>query len=59
MANPNGRPKKSPDKVLSQRIELRTTSSERRGYEQAAKRAKLSVSEWIRERLAEATGGSQ
>jgi predicted HicB family RNase H-like nuclease len=57
MANQNGRPKKSPDKVLSKRMELRTTAAEHKAYEQAAKKAKLSVSEWIRERLSKANGG--
>jgi predicted HicB family RNase H-like nuclease len=54
MANPKGRPKKHPAKVLSERMELRLTASERLEYEQAAKRAELSVSEWIRECLTRA-----
>lgn len=52
MSNPNGRPKKAPDKVLSDRLELRLTAAERKAYEQAAKKAGLSVSEWIRACLA-------
>jgi hypothetical protein len=56
MTNPDGRPKKAPDKVLGQRLELRITAPERKAYEQAAKKAGLSVSEWIRDCLSKATG---
>lgn len=56
MTNPEGRPKKHPDKVLGTRLELRLTAAERKAYEQAAKKAKLSVSEWIRDCLSKATG---
>lgn len=55
MSNPNGRPKKAPSKVLGQRLELRITTAERKAYEQAAKKAGLSVSEWIRGCLSVAT----
>ncbi len=56
MSNPKGRPPKTPDKVLGQRLELRLTVAERKAYEQAAKKAGLSVSEWIRAFLSKATG---
>jgi predicted HicB family RNase H-like nuclease len=51
MTNPKGRPTKAPDKVLGQRLELRLTTAERKAYELAAKKAGLSVSEWIRDAL--------
>jgi predicted HicB family RNase H-like nuclease len=56
MANSKGRPPKAPDKVLGTRLELRLTAAERKAYEQAAKKAKLSVSEWIRDCLSKAAG---
>jgi len=56
MTNPKGRPPKAPNKVLGTRLELRITAAERKAYEQAAKKASLSVSEWIREALAAAIG---
>jgi predicted HicB family RNase H-like nuclease len=56
MANPKGQPKKSPDRVRSQMLQLRLTVGERKAYEHAAKKAKLSVSEWIRDCLSKATG---
>lgn len=56
MSNPNGRPPKALDKVLGTRLELRITAPERKVYEQAAKKAGLSVSEWIRDCLSKATG---
>jgi predicted HicB family RNase H-like nuclease len=46
----------APEKVLSVRMELRLTAGERKAYEQAAKKARLSVSEWIRDVLSTATG---
>jgi hypothetical protein len=55
MANPRGQPRKSPDRVRSQVLQLRLTVGERKAYEQAAKRADLSVSEWIRASLAQIT----
>ena len=58
MTNPKGRPPKAPDKVLSTRLELRLTAAERKAYNQAAKKARLSVSEWIRDCLAKASGQS-
>ena len=45
----------APEKALSIRLELRITPGERKLYDQAAKKARLSVSEWIRERLADVT----
>jgi uncharacterized protein (DUF1778 family) len=56
MANPKGRPPKAPNRVLGQRLELRLTTAERKAYEQAAKKAGLSVSEWVRECLSAAAG---
>jgi predicted HicB family RNase H-like nuclease len=56
MVNSKSKPRKHPDKVLAERLELRITTGERRAYEQAAKKAKLSVSEWIRDCLSKATG---
>jgi predicted HicB family RNase H-like nuclease len=56
MTNPSGRPKKARNKVLGDRLELRLNAAERKAYEQAAKKAGLSVSEWIRECLANAVG---
>jgi uncharacterized protein (DUF1778 family) len=46
----------APERVLSERLELRLTTAERKVYEQAAKKARLSISEWIRACLASATG---
>ena len=55
MTNSKGAPKKSADSVRSEMLRLRLTVGERKLYEQAAKKARLSISEWIRERLAEIT----
>lgn len=59
MTNSKGAPKKSADSVRSEMLRLRLTVGERKAYDQAAKKSRLSVSEWIRERLAEviAKGG--
>jgi hypothetical protein len=48
------RPKKPPDEVAAERIDLRLTTAERLEYEQAAKRASRTLSAWIRERLSKA-----
>ncbi len=56
MANPKGQPRKSPDRVRSEMLQLRLTVGERKAYEQAAKKTGLSVSEWIRDCLSKATG---
>ena len=56
MSKSKGRPPKHPDKVLGIRLELRISAAERTAYERAAKKAKLSVSEWIRDCLSNATG---
>jgi hypothetical protein len=58
MANPKGRPPKAADKLLGERLELRITSGERKTYEAAAKKAGLSVSEWIRDILSKSTARS-
>jgi hypothetical protein len=42
------RPKKPPNEVASERIDLRLTTAERLVFENAAKRAELTLSEWIR-----------
>lgn len=44
--------------MLSERLELRITTAEREAYEAAASKARVSVSEWIRERLSKATARS-
>jgi hypothetical protein len=51
MTNVRGRPKKPPEEVLSERLELRLTTAERIEYEAAAERAKMVLSGWIRDRL--------
>jgi uncharacterized protein (DUF1778 family) len=48
------RPKKPPDEVSGERIDLRVSTAERLEYEQAAKRANRTLSAWIRERLSRA-----
>ena len=55
MKTTRGRPKKPPDEVLSERLELRLTAAERKQYEKAAQGAQLSLSEWIMDRLGKAT----
>ena len=42
------RPKKHPDDVAGERIDLRVTSAERALYDQSAKDKGMSLSEWIR-----------
>lgn len=48
------RPKKPPDKVASERIDLRATAAELAQYERAAERAGQTLSAWIKERLTKA-----
>jgi uncharacterized protein (DUF1778 family) len=48
------RPKKPPDEVEAERIQLRLTTAERLEYDRAAKRAGETLSAWIRERLSKA-----
>jgi uncharacterized protein (DUF1778 family) len=55
MATPKGRPPKAPDKVLGERLQLRITTAERKAYDQAARKAGLSISEWIRDLASKAT----
>lgn len=43
-----GRPPKSGNETLSERLELRITASERKEYEDAANAAGMERSEWIR-----------
>jgi hypothetical protein len=54
MGNPRGRPKKPADELLAERCELRLTSAELRLFEQAAQKADLSLSAWLRDRAAKA-----
>lgn len=56
MAYDRTKPRKPANKVLGTRLELRLTAAERKAYEQAAKKAGQSVSEWIRDCLGKATG---
>lgn len=46
-----GRPPKSGNENLSERIMLRLTPSERAAYDQAAESSGLDLSEWIRDIL--------
>ena len=50
-----GRPPKPPGEVFVGRIELRMTAAERTAYEQAAERAGMTLSGWIRECLNKAS----
>lgn len=45
-----GRPKKPPDEVLSDRVEIRLTAAEKERFEAAAEAAELTLSEWLRQR---------
>ena len=49
-----GRPPRDPMGQASKLFPVRLTDSERKEYEQAAKRAGMSVSAWMRDRLAKA-----
>ncbi len=49
-----GRPTRDPGGKASKLFPVRLTEAERARYEEAAKRAGVSVSEWIRDRLARA-----
>ena len=49
-----GRPTRDPGGKASKLYPVRLTDAERAQYEQAAKRAGVSVSEWMRDRLARA-----
>ena len=42
------RPKKPPDEVASERIDLRVTVAEREMYDQSAKDKGMTLSEWIK-----------
>ena len=54
MNKKGGRPTRDPAGKPSKLFPVRLTDAERMEYEQAAQRAELSVSEWIRDRLAKA-----
>jgi predicted HicB family RNase H-like nuclease len=49
-----GRPTRDPSGQASKLFPVRLTDAEREEYGQAAERAGMSVSEWIRDRLAKA-----
>jgi len=49
-----GRPTRDPSGEPSKLFPVRLTDSERQEYEQAAERAGMSVSAWMRDRLAKA-----
>jgi len=49
-----GRPPKNPTDVASETVGVRFTPSERASCEAAAKRAKLRLSHWVRDRLLQA-----
>jgi predicted HicB family RNase H-like nuclease len=51
MSNRMGRPPKSGNETLSERMIVRITPSERTGYSHAAETAGLDLSEWIRANL--------
>ena len=46
-----GRPPKSGDETLSDRVFLRVTASEKAAYDQAAESSGIELSEWIRAAL--------
>ena len=54
MAKKVGRPTRDPQGVASKLFPVRLTDGERAEYERAAERARLTVSGWIRDRLAKA-----
>ena len=49
-----GRPARDPKAGPSKIVPIRMTDAEKAEYQRAAKRAKLSLSEWIRDRLGKA-----
>lgn len=50
-----GRPPKSGDETLSERLELRITKGEKAAYDQAADAAEMERSDWIRQVLKRAS----
>jgi uncharacterized protein (DUF1778 family) len=54
MANPRGRPKKTADESLVERIDLRLTTAERLEFERAAQHEEKTLSAWIRTCLSNA-----
>jgi predicted HicB family RNase H-like nuclease len=46
-----GRPPLEPGEAKDQVFQIRLTTAERESYEAAAKRAKVSLAKWIRDRL--------
>jgi hypothetical protein len=51
---PVGRPARDPGGEASKLFPVRLTASERAQYGRAAKRAKMTISEWMRDRLTKA-----
>jgi len=49
-----GRPPKSGDGAMTDRLEIRVSSDEKRSYEEAAQAAEMDRSDWIRSALNEA-----
>jgi uncharacterized protein (DUF1778 family) len=54
MKRGRGRPPKPPDEVRVERIEVRADSAEKQRLEEAADRAGMKLSDWIRARLSDA-----
>lgn len=51
MAKKTGRPTRDPQGVASKLFQIRLTDPERAAYEQAANRAGVPVSAWMRDRM--------
>jgi|GEM_PF-3492944 len=51
MKRGRGRPRKSPDELMDGRIDVRADADDKRQFEQAAERADMKLSDWIRDRL--------
>jgi hypothetical protein len=51
MKKPQGRPPKSVEDSKTQYLQVRVTSSEKEGFDQAANLAGVPLSTWVRERL--------
>lgn len=51
MVNPHGRPSPPPEEALNDRLTTRVNKLEKARWKKAAKRAKVSFSDWVRSRL--------
>lgn len=51
MKKKRGRPPKPAGQARAERIEIRSTATEKESYEKAASESGLELSEWIRNRL--------